>query len=188
MKKMFLACSLAALLVGATAFSAVAVPIDGAISFSGTDTQNNPDLSLATAFTGFTNVVVSTTGGNGSYSPALTGQPVTFLPFTFLPSLFPNPLVPLWTFVSGASTYSFDATAVTVDFSNLNTLSLEGTGIAHITGFDSTPGTWYFSANNETQTASFSVSTGVTAVPEPATLLFFGFGLAGLTGARILKK
>jgi len=184
-RKFFIICSLVAVLIGVMAFSAVAIPISGAISFSGTDTQSNPDLSAATEFTGFTNVVVSSTGGTGSYSPVLLGQAVTFEPFTFRPSLTPNPL---WTFVSGGNTYSFDATGATVAFSNSNTLTLEGTGIAHITGFDPTPGKWFFSANNAGGTSTFSVSTAVTAVPEPTSLLLLGFGLVGMAGVSRFKQ
>jgi hypothetical protein len=187
MKKLLMVCSLVVASLGIMTFSASAAPITGAISFSGTDTQNNPDLLVATAFNSFTNVVVSTTGGTGSYLPVNLGQAVTFSPFTFSPSLFPNPLQ-LWTFADGGKTYSFEATGVVVDFHNSNTLTLEGTGTAYVTGFDPTPGKWYFSANNAGGTASFSVSTDATAVPEPTSLLLLGFGLVGLVGVRKSKQ
>jgi hypothetical protein len=187
-KKLLIVCSLVVVLIGVMAFGAVATQITGAISFSGTDTQSNTDLSVATAFTSFTNVVVSTTGGTGTYLPALLGQAVTFNPFTFRPSLFPSPVVPLWTFDFGGKTYSFDATGVSVDFSNQNTITMEGTGTAHATGFDSTPGQWFFSANNALGTSSFSVSTEASAVPEPTSLLLFGLGLVGLAGVRKFKQ
>jgi PEP-CTERM motif len=179
MKKLFLVCSLVVALFGVTAFNAGATLISGAISFSGTQTTNVQDLTLATEFTGFTDVVVSDTGGTGDYAPVLSGQSVVLNTFTFRPFIPNNPL---WTFDFAGKTYSFDAILANIAFSNANSLLIEGTGTAHITGFDDTPGTWVYSANNAGETASFSASNVVKGVPEPATMLLLGLGLVGLSG------
>jgi len=63
MKKLLTVCGLVVALISLQAFNAEAVSIYGAISFSGTSIHDNEDLTLATAFTEFSNVVVSSTGG-----------------------------------------------------------------------------------------------------------------------------
>jgi hypothetical protein len=185
MKRIVLFCSLVVALFIVTALNAGATLITGALSFSGTSTTNVQDLSQAAQFTPFTNVVVSGTGGTGSYAPVLAGQSVTLNTFTFRPAFVTNN--PLWTFLFGGKTYSFDATGATINFSNANSILFEGTGIAHITGFEDTPGTWVYSANNAGETASFSASTSAVPVPEPATMLLFGMGLIGI-GSVVRKR
>ena len=185
MKKLFIFCSLVFALSGFMAFNAVAAMINGGISFSGTAaTFPAGPLDEATSIS-FSEVVVSDTGGSGDYAPVPANTPVTFTGFTLPPSFSPvTPLTPLWTFGVGGLTYSFDATGLTDSFSSTNILTMEGIGIAHITGFEDTPGIWNLSSNQAGGTASFSSSSEASAVPIPAAAWLLGSGLLGLVAIR----
>src|SRR6266404_7337887 len=112
---------------------AQAVPITGGISLAGNYVTNTGNLNTATAFTSFPAVFVMSV--SGSYTGVGTGvssPSVTMNGFSFNP--FSSSVTPLWTFMSGLSTYSFDLTALTlVDHSIVNALTLQGTGTLHIT-------------------------------------------------------
>jgi hypothetical protein len=183
MKKFLVVSTLMVLLIGLTAFTAVAAQFSGAISFSGNTVVNNNDLNLATAFTSFNNVFV--TSVQGAYSGIPTGAPppvVTYTPFVFRPVSVPPTLVDLWTFNYGPNEYSFDATSMVVAFSNANNIVIQGSGVGYITGFDPSPGSWSVTANSAGST--FSFSGGSSTVPEPGVLLLLSCGLAGVAALR----
>ncbi len=164
----------------APAPAAHAVQIDGDISFTGAYTiDNNINLALATSFLTYNNVTVLPTQAHGSYA-GTDGVSVTFSPFTFAGPSPDSGVTPLWTFTIGATTFSFDATTITVPFANNNNLVVEGVGIAHITGFDDTPGFWNISANKAGNSFSFSSAAAAVGIPEPATLGLTALGLTTL--------
>jgi hypothetical protein len=105
--------------------------------------------------------------------------PATFQDFTFTP--FAGPVVPLWTFTSGPTTYSFDLTSVTAAFQDSTQIGLSGAGVLHVTGLGDTPADWDFTGNSGGTLFSFSADN--VAVPEPITLGLLGLGLIGLTAA-----
>ena len=160
---------------------ASAIPIVGEISFAGSYTINNPNLALATAFTGFSGVTVSA-APTGDYSGlAGTGVTMSVTGFTFDP--FPaGGVVPLWSLVSQPGT-TFDLLALNIAFESPTSLLLTGTGIAHKTGRDNTPGTWVLSANTLGTTFSFS-STNSSVPDGGTTVALLGIGLVGVEGLR----
>lgn len=179
MRKMFMLalCGLSLLALSSTAQAA---PITGEVHFaglwtptggSGTATATGLDFSSG----GFQIVLA----GTGDFAGALAGTGAAFQNFTFAP--FGGPVVPLWAFVSGPVTYSFDLTSVAVAFQSATQLNLTGSGVLHATGFDDTPADWDFTGNVGGVVFSFSADN--VAVPEPATVGLLALGLAGLTAA-----
>jgi VPDSG-CTERM motif len=159
-------------------------PITGLIDMSGTATLNDTLLGSATAATAFTGVTV---GGapTGTFAGTF-GASVTWSGFSW-PS---NVLVaPLWTFMFGANTYSFDLANVSVSSQSNSFLNLMGSGTLHVTGFDDTPGLWSFTISNPGGGAhpnfDFTFANSQTAVPDGgATIALLGIALVGVEVLR----
>lgn len=117
------------------------------------------------------------TNAFGDYAGTL-GAFVDFNDFVFDP-LTPN--TQLWTFISGTNTYSFRMSTISIVSQTSNSISLEGVGIASITGFEDTGGDFTLTLNQNRQAFSFSSSASVV-VPVPAAVWLFGSGLLGLVG------
>jgi hypothetical protein len=81
-------------------------------------------------------------------------------------------------------TYSFDLLTLSIDGQGGNTLSLSGTGDLNITGFDTTTGTWVFTANQGGGTFSFSSSNAAQTPDGGSALILFGLALGGLEALR----
>ncbi len=160
---------------------AQAVPITGGLSFGGGFTTDTGDLNTAhTLFFGtFPDVFI--TSVSGSYSgvptgagspPDLTQNPVTFDPFTV-------PVIPLWSFTYLGVAYSFDLLSGFISDRGPDTLTLMGSGMLMITGYDPTQATWILTANQAAGTFSFSSSNG--AVPDGGmTVVMLGLALCGI--------
>ena len=171
------------LLCGLTAMGTItasAVGITGEISLDGSYTVDvaNFNAGFATKFTSFSAVVVSA-APTGAYA-GTAGSAVTHSGFKFDP--FVGPIIPLWKFTSGGLTYSFDLVSMGIDFRIKKSIVMSGSGIAHITGYDNTPGDWLLSANTAGTTFSFSsTNASEEAVPEAgATLPLLGLAIMGL--------
>jgi VPDSG-CTERM motif len=160
---------------------AQAVPISGGISFGGGFTTDTGDLNTAHVLFFGTFPDIFITSVSGSYSgvptgagtpPDLTQNPVTFDPFTV-------PVIPLWSFTYAGLTYSFDLLSGFISDRGTDTLTLMGSGMLMITGYDPTQATWILTANQAAGTFSFSSSNG--AVPDGGmTVVMLGLALCGI--------
>jgi len=115
------------------------------------------------------------TGAYGDYSGVALGTFVDFNDFVFDPL---SAGTQLWTFDFGGNTYSFSMSTITIVSQTSNTVSLEGSGMASISGFDDTDGDFALTLNQSGQAFSFSSSASV--VPVPPAVWLFGSGLLGL--------
>ena len=142
----------------------------------------------ATRFTLFQDVSVGAPSALSGDYVGTSGATVTLVPFIWDPPTASTPLNPLWSFVSGGNTYSFDLSVLHEDFASPTGLLLSGLGTAHITGPGveklDTSGHWNFSAQT-LGLATFTFSS-TTTVPPPAvpdggaSVVLLGGSLLGL--------
>lgn len=142
--------------------------ITGTIQFVGGANLNGP-LDTATGFSAMfgplgTGDPLVRSGATGTFSTVPSGTDAPFSLFNFNPS--PGSPFTLWSFSIGATSYSFDATSVVISDQNANFLDLEGNGVAHVTGYADTPGTWSITLTGAGPTFTFGEQT--TIVPEPS--------------------
>ena len=159
-------CLAVAALIGAMLNQGVeAAPqyINGSISFQGNASLNG-STSSATAINSYTNINVLM-ATNGDYAPLENSRAAIWTPFTFNPPELP--VTPLWTCASNGITYSFDAASMAVVFTNGNFIAIQGTGIAHVTGYADTPGVWTISVQAIGASVSFTASTMVSPTNVP---------------------
>jgi len=192
LKRFALLTALVGAVVATAAAPAQAASITGSISFSGSAqplTGTNWGNTTGVDF-GSDASVTSAPLPSGTFS-GTQGMGVSFTDFSFSPFAT---VTPLWTFTSGATTYSFTLSSLSTitpagnDLSS--TLILGGAGTLFVTGFDPTPGLFNFSAQGfgakGSPDATFSFSSSDVAqspVPEPASMLLLGSGLLSLGSA-----
>lgn len=186
---------LGALIVSAT--SAFGVSINGSIAFDGSLVVDQPIENSPSEFLEFTTIKVSTGTQSGDYF-GTAGSIVSMNVFSFSP--FNGPISELWSFSHNGLDYSFDLNSVasiTVSplAGGLYTLSVAGSGVAHITGFDSTPGVFSITTTggrNATNLGfgAFSFAAAADQVPDSSsTAILLGGALLGfVTISRKLKR
>jgi hypothetical protein len=194
MKKLMLSFIFLIAVISAFAFNAQATPIYGYTSFSGTFQSDNAALDFATTFQEFSDVVVSTHGGTYDYAAIPGNESVALKTFTFKPDVS-SELSNFWVIDYDGKTYSYDLLTSEVEFATANSIAMKGTGMASITGFETTDSIWFLSATSAGDRSTFTLSTlvppnyqALSAVPEPATVILFGLGLLGFAGLARKKR
>ncbi len=169
-----------------------AASISGDISFAGSAVLNGK-VPVSTAFSSFSGVTVGMGTQTGDYTTT-DGASATFSGFTFesggLPATVGAPFT-LWSFVSGTSTYDFKVSSLTsvskATSAGITSLTISGTGIAQITGFTDTAGSFTLQLSGKKTKVTFA--SYATAVPEPTSwALVSGLGLAGFAFYRRARK
>lgn len=91
--------------------------------------------------------------------------------------------------IGGSDELRFDLNSVVssvVQNSIGQSLTINGTGTLHLTGFDATPGTWSFTTQvvNGQAARNLTWSANTAAVPVPGVLALMGMGLLGAALSR----
>jgi len=171
----------AAVLAGPGAKANPVPAITGSIGFGASGvTINSAELATATSFA-VSSPFVTTRSGNYSAVP-MAYSAVTFNGFTFHPPV--GSITPLWTFDIGSTVYSFDATTDSSAWNpSLDSWEIGGNGIAMITGYAPTMGTWNVNLSETDSSFVFDSSAGASGVSVPdggSAITLLGAGLFGL--------
>ena len=163
---------------------AVPTPIAGTLSFSGSATTDTGNFLTATRFVRFDDVSVGVPSSLFGDYIGTSGAAVTVAPFIWNPPGASTPINPLWTFMSGGNTYSFNLSMLHVDFTSPTGLLLSGLGTAYITGpgLDKIPTTGLWNLSAQTLGVSTFTFSSTTQVPTNvadggSTLMLLGVAL-----------
>jgi len=183
-----LICAAAFCAVALTGPSASATPINGSIAFSALGvTVDNPNLANATTFAVTAPYVAM--DASGTYSAVAPLTPVIFNGFQFTGAAAVSSVTPLWTFTLGPVgnqiVYSFDATTVEASYNaNIGEWDIGGQGLAMITGYATTDGSWTVNLSQTDASFAFDATSGASGratVPDGgSSIAFLGSAFLGL--------
>ena len=178
----------------------------GAIAIAGVSAAHANEISGTIGFTSGTGSATQSGGttsihfnnpffvnfGSDDYT-GTNGSAVDFTDFSFTGSgtsaTLSGSVIPEWTFTVGSTTYSFDLLHLlsgTFTPGKVNAFSLQGTGTAHITGFDDTDASFSIQGTGNRLTFTLlQASTTATPVPDGGSALaLLGLGLVAIEAVR----
>jgi hypothetical protein len=172
---------------------AQATSITGTVNFGGGVTLSSSSLNTATSITTFSTTEV--TGGSGTYAAASPYfETVTWkTPLSLVPGS--DVINPLWSFVAGAVTYSFDLSSITsytvTGGNTVAALAGVGTLLDSAAGYTATPGNFTLtitdSSGGTSGTAQFGFAASSTAAGVPdggLTVALLGGALTAMALVR----
>jgi len=161
----------AAALMWASQSYAVPIAAGSSISLNGTDQYTSTSID----FTNPANV------GATSGSFTILAPCVGCANFTDFSTATPTPFT-MFTATSGAVSASLSVVSDVFNFDAAGpSLTVTGSGVLSLTGFDATPGTYILTTQGPTNTSvTFSVTSTSIPVPEPASFAVLGAALVGL--------
>lgn len=181
----------AALITGAMSISGGLVPVNGATgALTSLESSTGIDFlvldgSLPTPGL-FGDFQVNSASGDFA---SLQGSVGSIRDFSFAGAgSFNYPLAPLAGFEIIPGDFVFALSTISIVQQAGALLTLLGTGIFHLPGFENTPGIFVFSANQAVNTFSFSASEASTPIPEPGSMFLVGTGLFGLAAAARRRR
>lgn len=158
----------------------------GGFTHNGTSLGNATAIDFAPSGGGTGNFTVQSSGIFGDFATLLSGgESGTIKDLTF--NLFTGPIASFWTIDLGAVDITFDLESLTIDGQGTTAaggfLVLSGAGTLEVTGYDPTPGTWIFTANEGRASVTWQATSIAEDVPAPAAMGLLGLGLIGLGAA-----
>ena len=165
--------------------------IEGSASFSGA-VATTGDTSSGTTTISFVNPGWTVVSGLGNY--VMSGTSATFTAFSFTGTgtgvTLSESGIPEGTFTLGTRTYSFELLALVSATATSGGMSIYGTGIAHITGFDDTPASWLLEGSG--QDFTFHLTTWSDTDPAEFTVPDTGSAMSllaiALVGLEALRR
>jgi hypothetical protein len=179
--------------LGLMSQSAQAVPINGSIGFNGNGFGSQGAGGSPSTLTFNNPMTVDSLFRFGDYSGVPAGTAVNFAPITWTGSgtsaMLTSLNSPEWSFTTGGTTYSFNLLSLTSATMNGGAVSLQGTGVAFISGaINRDPTFATFSVQGTGNNFSFQIiqaSNSVAGVPDGGSAIaLLGMGVMGLEFLR----
>lgn len=173
--------------------AAIAVPITGNISFGGNGSPEPAGTWYQATGVNFANPWV-VTANSGDYASVPFPTTATFTDIDWgAGSGAVNVALAqtVWTFTVGLVTYTLEVGTVdNIDRGSAanDNISVSGSGILTITGFDPTPGVWNFTGGFAGTAQNLSFSSSPIRTPEPGSLALLSLSLLGFGIASRRRK